>query len=291
MRIKNGLFRHQPNVHELRQFAGSGDEFDYLIISDIHYDADDCHRELLKKHLNKIQQLNGKVLIIGDLFDVMGCYKDPRSKAANVRPEYIRKDRSYLDLVIEDAVSFFEPYKDNIALIGFGNHETAIIKHRDTDPLQRFAQLLQIESALGGYAGYFKFQYFYSSNKTMGASLKMAYHHGHGGTKRSKGILNAQIDGFIYSDADIIVSGHDHNKLHDPSNVRYRLSSGNKIVFNRQHWLKTGSYVRNDNAPLVAGWHVEKGFLPRAMGGWFMKHTLKKNRERFSCELSFEEAF
>lgn len=273
------ITKHAPNVHEISNgYNGNNKLFFYGLFSDIHFDATDCHRQLLKKHFDKVKENKGLIFIIGDLFDVMGCYKDPRSKAAHIRPEYIKADRSYLDLIIEDCANFLKPYAENIALIGYGNHETAIMKHRDTDPIQRIAAMIGRPDVVGGYSGYVRFSYRHNSGGSI-RSFIMYYHHGYGGAKRSKGILNAQIDGFANPDADLIISGHDHNKLHDPSNVRFHLTANNKIVHSTQHWIKTGSYVRNDETPGVNGWHVEKAFLPRRLGGWFMRHEITGHKQ------------
>jgi hypothetical protein len=283
------VIQHQPNVHEVKCEYSKRTTFDYLLLSDIHLDSKNCHRKLLKAHLDEIQKRNGLVFIFGDFFDVMGCYKDPRSKGHDILPQFVREDRSYLDLIIDDAYEFLKPYKDNLAVIGYGNHETSIQKYRDTDPIYRLTTALNQTGSIvtsGGYGGYVVFKY---RRKTGGGfTAKLAYHHGHGGAKRSKGILNAQIDGFIYSDADIIASGHDHNKLLDPSNMRYYCTDSMKIVFKPQHWLKLGSYTQNDKTPLAGGWHTEKGFLPRRLGGWFMKQTVDGNWDR--VKISFEEA-
>lgn len=225
-----------------------------------------------------IQERGGKIVIVGDWFDVMGCYKDPRSKAADVDPKYIQRGRAYLDLVVEDSYEFLKPYRDNILQISYGNHENSILKHRDTDPLDRLVFLLNQESGWrvhkGAYAGWIRFaigpQKHYSS-------FNIAYHHGKGGNaKRSKGILYSQLDAMEYPDAHMIVSGHDHNKIYDPSNVRRRFSEKTGRVYNDTvHWLKTGSYKKSADD---FGWGVEKGFMPKRLGGWFVDLSFKRDR-------------
>ncbi len=41
---------------------------------------------------------------------------------------------NYIDAVIEDAVDYWSPYAHLLTVIGYGNHETAIIKNLETDP-------------------------------------------------------------------------------------------------------------------------------------------------------------
>lgn len=266
--------RISSNVHRIK----TGKNLSLLIVSDVHFDSIHCDRESLKKHFDQIKEKNGKILIIGDWFDVMGCHKDPRSKPANIDPKYIQRGRSYLDLVVEDSYEFLKPYKENIGLITYGNHETAILKHRDTDPLERLIYLLNQNEGSpvhkGAYAGWFMVNM--SRSKTGSTLFNIAYHHGKGGgAQRSKGILYSQLDAMEYPDAHLIISGHDHNKIYDPSNVRKRLSVSGRTYTDSVHWLKTGSYALS---PDDFGYVVEKGFMGKRMGGWFCDLELIRNQ-------------
>ncbi len=65
--------------------------------------------------------------------------------------------QSLLVTVVNDAVKWFKPYAKHIALIGYGNHETSVIRHVEFDALQMFVMLLNHECGsdvqLGGYGG------------------------------------------------------------------------------------------------------------------------------------------
>jgi hypothetical protein len=225
-----------------------------------------------------IKAKNGQVIINGDWFDVMGCYRDPRSKSADIDPKYIQRGRQYIDLVVEDAFEFLRPYKENLLIFNYGNHETSILKHRDTDPLERLVFLLNtIEGKpvqKGSYAGWIKFNLKRNLSKNSLPFL-IAYHHGKGGNaKRSKGILYSQMDAMEYPDANLIISGHDHNKIYDPSNVRRRINTHGKTYKDTVHWLKTGSYKKSSDD---FGWEVEKGFTPKRLGGWFVDLEYVRN--------------
>ena len=283
--------RISSNVHRITATKS----LPLLIVSDVHYDSLHCDRESLKKHFDQIKEKNGKILIIGDWFDVMGCYKDPRSKAAQIDPKYIQRGRSYLDLVVEDSYEFLKPYKENIALITYGNHETAILKHRDTDPLERLLFLLNQNGGTvhkGAYAGWIICSIKRSSSINTSTSFNIAYHHGKGGgAQRSKGILYSQLDAMEYPDAHLIVSGHDHNKIYDPSNVRKRINVNGRVYTDSVHWLKTGSYAKS---PDDFGFVVEKGFMGKRMGGWFcdlgLVRTLKDGKDTLYVEPTIYEA-
>jgi len=255
-------------------------ELPLLIVSDVHFDSLKCDHDSLKYHFDEIKRKNGQIIIVGDWFDVMGCHKDPRSKPADINPIYIQRGRSYLDLVVEDSFEFLKPYKENLLMISYGNHETSILKHRDTDPLERLIFLLNQQEGSsvykGQYAGWIKFSIGRTGNVSHRTFL-IAYHHGKGGNaKRSKGILYSQLDAMEYPDANLIVSGHDHNKIYDPSNVRRRIDiQSGKTHHDTVHWLKTGSYKKSAND---MGWEVERGFNPKKLGGWFVDLEYKRTQ-------------
>lgn len=260
------------NVHEVRC-----KDIPLLIISDVHFDSIKCDHDSLKKHFDEIQAKGGQIIIVGDWFDVMGCYRDPRTKAADINPTYIQRGRSYLDLVVEDSYEFLKPYTENLLLFSYGNHETEILKRRDTDPLERLIFLLNQNGQVhkGAYSGWIQFKISRSGSNSF-ETFNIAYHHGKGGNaKRSKGILYSQLDAMEFPDADLIVSGHDHNKIYDPSNVRKRITGTGRTYQDTVHWLKTGSYKKSSDD---FGWEVQKGFMSKKMGGWFV--DLKYNRSQ-----------
>ena len=154
--MKINIVEHYPNSHSV-EFEGK--KLPILLVSDVHFDSRDCNRELLKKHFDEIKKQNGLIFCFGDWFDVMGCHKDPRSKGQDVRPEYLKQDKAYLDLIIQDSFEFLKDYP--IAFMSYGNHETAIIKHRDTDILNTLIFLLRNSGKQvykGGYSGYISFK-------------------------------------------------------------------------------------------------------------------------------------
>lgn len=268
------ITEHAPNSHtfklSLKDYADK--EAPLLMISDVHFDSPYCQRDLLKKHMDEIKAKNGHIFIYGDWFDVMGCHRDPRSKMQDVRPEYIAKDRSYLDLVVEDSYNFLLPYKDNLAILTYGNHETSIMKHRDTDILNTLVFLLRQAGSnvvKGGYSGFINLQLMFA--KDSWHSYIVAYHHGGGGNApRSKGILHADLDIKNYPDADIFFSGHNHQKGYWPIVCYRRAKTTGLIKYQTKYWVKTGTYKRKENRPLMGGWEDEKKFDPTPLGGYYL---------------------
>lgn len=244
-----------------------------LLISDVHFDSVKCDRILLFKHLDKAQAEGYNVFIFGDLFDLMGGKYDPRSSYSDIRPEY--KSITYLDDVIEDAYERLKKY-DCIRFISRGNHETNIEKRMHTSPLDRFAQMFPAEKRprVAGYSGWIKVvQEVKGSHRSIQSLIH--YHHGYGGNaRRSKGVLNVDIDQMQFADADLIVRGHTHQKWHLPITTDRITLRSMRLHQRTTHHLQLGSYKLLGDR--FAGWATEKGFLTPRLGGWWAELNKSK---------------
>ena len=236
------------------------------LLSDIHFDSNKCDRKLLFKHLKEAQETDSQVFMFGDLYDLMHMPTDYRGTYTTLRPEL--KATAYIDEVIKDCVEQLMPYKDNIALISQGNHETNIIKRHGVDPIQRTIGALNADGGqvvAGYYAGWVIIK---CDSKGNGGrkSYPLHYHHGYGGGKRSKGALNVDIDMKDYPQAKILARGHTHHKWYFPI-TRDVLTSNFNHAQEVVHVLQTGSYKKKDRS---MGWEVEKAFATPTLGGWKM---------------------
>lgn len=268
------------NVH-LFEFDGvrSGDVVPTLFCSDIHLDSIGCKRDILKKHFDEIKHANGLIFIFGDLLDVMGSYGDRRLQREDIDPQFIQHGRTYLDMVAEYTIEFLKPYAQNIALISYGNHEKTINKFHNHDILRSIVWALNLEQdvniQLGAYSGWV-FLRMKPSNSGSSKVCNIHYHHGFGGNaKRSKGMLDVQIEAMKYPDAHILVRGHTHQKWYDPSTARMRVTQKGRIYKDKIKYIQSGSYVDGIGEG-KSGWPVEKNFNPTDIGGWFVDFKYKK---------------
>ena len=245
-----------------------------LLLSDVHFDSTKCDRDMLKDHLDKALALKASVYIFGDWFDLMQGMYDPRRSYSSLRPEY--KSITYLDDVINDAVEFLDPYKEVLAMVGRGNHETNIEKRLSTSPIDRLVGALGGGIMAGPYSGWVQLVYSRNANNHGGRHQRMLhFHHGYGGNApRSKGVLNVDLDQKEWPDADVIVSGHTHQKWHVPISVE-RITDRLNTYEDTVHHLKLGSYKKLDR---FAGWEVEKGFQQPRLGGWWMDAELRRTK-------------
>lgn len=256
------------NVHVLEL---SKEETKLALLSDIHWDNPKCDRDKLKDHLDYCLKHNIPIQINGDFFCLMQGKYDPRRNKKDILPEH--NTANYIDAVIEDAVNWWSPYAHLLTVIGYGNHETAIIKNLETDPLQRFVDLLNYTNKTsvqtGGYGGWMVLKYNLSGNTVMSKNLK--YFHGSGGGGIvTKGAINLTRALEMYENMDIFIMGHIHenssrNDVRDSINFNVGKKSF-EIEHKQIHLAITGSY-KEEYQDGAFGWHVERGAPVKPTGG------------------------
>lgn len=269
------IIKHGRNVHELRL---DGRSVQVAILSDIHWDNPHCERDLLKKHLDFCKLNNIPVIINGDFFCLMQGRGDNRRNKSDILPEH--NNGRYLDSIVETAVEWFSPYAEIIKVIGYGNHETGVIKYQETDILQRFVDLLNYKNGTqvytGGYGGWIIVrQNFYTSTSI---STKIKYFHGSGGGGIvTKGALNLTRALEMYEDFDVFTMGHIHENS-ARNDVRETLKTNSKTGYTIEqkyiHSMLTGTY-KEEYGDGSHGWHVERGAPVKPLGGRILKIECK----------------
>jgi hypothetical protein len=258
------------NVHELRLASTlkSGSEAWVLWMSDEHWDHPKCDLSLLKIHHNEAVARGAAIIKVGDTFCAMQGKGDPRGDKESIREEHHKGN--YLDALVKTAADWYEPYKNNIAVIGLGNHETSVYKHHETCLIDRLCQSLRDKGGVtckGGYSGWLRIMPDF--NGTRRYSYRAFYHHGFGGGGPvTKGLIDFnRIAEWV--DADAIISGHVHWKNCTPIQ-RMRLSESSVIIQEQMHFIRCGTY-KDEFEDGHAGFHVEKGRGPRPLGGWWQR--------------------
>lgn len=228
------------------------------------------------------------ILLNGDTFCLMQGKYDRRGNKSDILPEH--NGANYFDLIIRDAVEFFSPYASRIVMIGYGNHETSILKMHEFDVLMHFVTALNYKNntniQLGGYGGYLVINPLIGNH---GAGIvKMRYHHGHGGGGViTKGVIqDSRLQMFL--DAEVIWQGHVHELYHH-INKREVLTDKYEVKLINQHIVRTATYKEEHNAGYM-GYHVEKGRLPKPLGCYMMEidiYRTKGDNRNFKRDLKF----
>jgi UDP-2,3-diacylglucosamine pyrophosphatase LpxH len=256
------------NVHSL---SLSKEENRVALLSDLHWDNPKCDRVMLKRHLDYCLEQNIPVFINGDLFCLMQGKGDKRGNKSDILPEH--NNAKYLDSIVETAVDWWSPYARILTVIGYGNHETAIIKYQETDILQRFVDLLNYKNKsnvfTGGYGGWMVIKYEIRNNSVMTKTMK--YFHGSaGGGIVTRGAINLTRALEIYENMDIFVMGHIHeNSCRNDVRDSLHYNQGKRVYELEQrqiHLAITGTY-KEEYGDGSYGWHIERGAPVKPIGG------------------------
>ena len=270
------LTKHSRNIHDIT--CQSGQEF--LLISDLHWDNPHCDRGLLKNHLDEALRRNAAIILNGDTYCCMGGKYDRRADKSLIRPEH-NTDR-YFDAIVDTSVEWFAPYAKNILLIGYGNHETAIIKHGETDLLQRFASTLNYATGsaveVGGYGGTIDIRVQHDNLR--GVNFVVHYYHGAGGGGPvTKGIIQDQRLLASTEGYDLTWMGHVH-ELYYHQNMIHRYDRSTKTLLQKPiHQLRTATYKEEWDGGYM-GFHTERGRGPKPLGGYWMKLETSRNSSK-----------
>lgn len=240
-----------------------------LLLSDVHWDNPKCDRNLLKSYLDKAKEKNFPVLFNGDTFCLMQGAYDPRKSKKDIRPEH--NQTNYFDAVVDSAIEWFAPYASLIKMIGYGNHETSVLKRNETDIVARFASGLNLKTGssieIGGYGGWVVFQFSGWNKKN---SVKLKYHHGYGsGGPVTKGVIHFNRLSTYILGADIIWMGH----THECNEIAYAVEYLDNKYKSRQKnilMVRTATFKEEyDNGQ--EGWHIERGGPPKPLGGRWLQ--------------------
>lgn len=245
-----------------------------LFISDVHIDSVHCDRELLTKHLKEAEEKKALVFINGDLFDVMQGRYDPRGSKRDIKPEYL--EGNYFDKVVEDAANFLLQF-DVEYFISTGNHELSIQQRQEFSLLSALSAQMRMRGGkveIAGYSGYLSCSFGVSTHSTALTSKLIHFHHGMGGNaRRSKGVLQVDINQSMWPDADIITEGHIHQKWHVVTTVERVNGSGN-INKKQVHSIQTSTYKKQGT------WEEMKKFPHASLGGWFYEINISRPRKK-----------
>jgi hypothetical protein len=211
---------------------------------------------------------------------------DRRKNKSDIRPEH--NNSKYLDSIVDTAVEWWSPYAHLLTVIGYGNHETSIIKWQETDILARFVKLLNIKNhtnvQTGGYGGWFIVNQAVrqkpEGQRDSTRAIKIKYFHGSGGGGVvTKGALNLTRALEMYEDFDVFTMGHIHENAarNDARDVCTMGSSNYRHVQKQLHMMLTGTY-KEEYGTGGKGWHVERGAPIKPVGGRILTIDYKRVR-------------
>lgn len=257
-----------------------GDTFTYWPLSDIHWEAADCCHEALVRDVECIQKDPfARVLLMGDQLD--GIFPQDRKRwvPGIIHPKFVEAamdpHRDIVDEVTSDLADVLRPIADRIDVILEGNHETAMAKYYNHAPGSMLASKLGIPERFGGYQRDLVLRLKRRSSKAAGAQCRVVFdlHHGWQGGGRAGGghFANMMQRELAYSDADIIIRGHSHERF---ARVWQARKSG---VEHQYGWYRAGliagtyklGWITDNPGSVRDTWEIQRAFsrrIPEGLG-------------------------
>lgn len=256
----------------------------FLLRSDAHHDNKLSDHALERRHLEQAEERGAIILDCGDLHCAMNGKWDRRANPeTTARPEYC--EGRYLDRLVEEAAAFYGPFARRWALMGHGNHETAILRAHETDlTLRTVERIRTLHDAphlkASGYSGWVVVQ------TERGTPFRIYFHHGaSAGGMMTHGVLDTRRIASYTPDASLVWSGHSHDQW-IVSLQRNRISSRAVTYHDRQHFVRTPGYKQE---AIYEHWAVERGHPPKPSGAVWMKlFPTARTREANSWQLAAE---
>jgi len=214
------------------------------LFSDIHFDSPDCDKPLLKKHLDYCLNDHRYILVGGDFFDAI-LLKD-KKRAVN---HLMEQGDNQLNVKLEEAAHFLDPYKDLIIFFGRGNHEESILKYNGFDLLQMLTTLLNAANKnhqiqYGNYSNFLRFNWTKGNGGKSILHYDIYQHHGAGANAPvSKGAIdfNRILHGV---DTDLVWVGHKHNSLTLASDPIMSITPSGEVKMKNRQAIMTPSYQK-----------------------------------------------
>lgn len=258
----------------LEKFASMADERWVLLQSDEH--ADNAHSDLplIQQHMAEAVERDAAVLKFGDTYCAMQGRWDKRADPRQLREEL--RGANYLDELVNFHDRLYRPYAHIIAGIGYGNHETSIQGHHQTDLVERLVDRLRQAGSPVQKLGYTGFVRILAQYGNTVRTILLHFHHGSGGGGEvTRGMIDWSRTRGMYM-ADVYYAGHIHRRNQD-ENVITTVSAKGICERRNQLFLRGSCYKDEDGE---GGWHVERGRAARAKGGWWLKITPVERRNQ-----------
>jgi len=212
------------------EYVHSGNDLTLCLMSDLHIGGLHVDYDLIKQELDIAKKRNAKIFINGDVFDAIMPGDRKRYRANNLHPRMYQAGDDMIGESLRWAYEMLEPYKDNIVMIGDGNHDDSVARYHHIEPVKHLVVMLNGSDGKIQYGGYHGFIHVKLDISTSGDKCRvghyvMHYHHGAGGAAPvTKGAITFSRASMWIEGVDAIWRGHTHHR---------QAGRDNKVAFNR----------------------------------------------------------
>ena len=254
---------------EVRMRYKAGFKQKFLLVSDLHIDNPKCDRKLLFKTFDRAKEEGAGILVNGDLFCLMQGRNDRRGNKSSIRKEHQKS--TYFDAVFKETAEILSPWASQFVMFGNGNHETAIIRHNEIDPLGNLCFRLNHQYDANvqhmPYQGVTKFVF----EKENGGGIRtkfLFHHHGKFGGMVSKGVQSVLRYAAAVPQANYVWTGHNHERWAVEQTQYFYNRSGKPILESQWHF-NTATFKQEFGEG--DGFAIEKVVLPKPLGGIWLE--------------------
>lgn len=235
----------------------------FMLMSDFHIGAPNVDYGLINRELEEAAARNDRILINGDVFDMILC-KDVKRFSPEVLHPRLRGRSDLINRAVDWGVEILAPYIKHIDMIALGNHETSVEKYHSTDVLRLLIDALQAKLPddsrhvihYGGYTGFVDYRFRSperledSADPAAGCGRRFViyYHHGSGGTSpTTRGVTDLFRKSTWVRTADVLWEGHKHTKLAVCSQELACPLTGYQPKIRDVAHVRTGAYFKTYN--------------------------------------------
>lgn len=265
---------HPAITHIHQNIEGMDDCMWFLLRGDAHHDNPHSDHDLQRQHLEEAVRRGACIIDVGDLFCAMGGVGDPRAVKGGVARDEHANATDYLDSLVRHNADFLLPYAHHFAVINQGNHETSVLKRKETCLTTRLVERINTKTdagiVAGGYGGWLHVTMAMHGQK-VGLWIKL-FHGSGGGGLMSFDTLRVRRQASYLPGADVVVCGHVHERWCLEITQEEPTACGGcyKVEHKSQWHVRTGTY-KDEYGAGTGGWHIERGAPPKPLGGYWMR--------------------
>jgi hypothetical protein len=166
-------------------------------------------------------------------------------------------------------------------MFAVGNHEASILDRHGVDLLQNLANELNTQAkanvSVGGISGYVRFVFHRGGSNGRSQSKTLWYHHGGTpGGPVTRGVVQTSRRAVFVSDADIVITGHQHSSYIVPI-ARIKLSKSNRVEKSEQVHIQVPGY-KDEFDDGASGWANLREHPPRSKGSCWVRFVVDNDR-------------
>jgi hypothetical protein len=271
----------------------------FTLISDLHVGAANVDYKLLDSELEEAKKQGDRILINGDVFDLI-LPQDHKRFTPDVLHPRLQGTKDVMNAAIRWGEEILAPCADQIDMIGLGNHETSVEKYHSFDPISALIHGLNHHRKnkghmihYGGYTGFVDYRFGSGGgNGHTNRRFVVWYHHGVGGSvSASRGMIDLSKTGWV-NNVDLIWMGHKHVRVASHVQALSCPLVGDEPTIREVKQVITGAYFdtycgQSQESIRTNGrrgsWAAEKCFPPQGKGGARVVVEILKETDNRSC--------